>query len=428
MAPCALAGFDPTVLAEIRSTPVPVGSGARALGMGGAFIAIADDATAASWNPGGLVQLERSEISAVGAFFSRTDNIQIGVDSETEGPETVSDSRLNYLSAVVPFQLIHRNMVVSVNFQNLYDFTTEQEFTIIDSTGVDAGEEQRYNYKSDGSLSAIGIAYAVQVTPRMSIGVTLNIWQDSIYDNEWTEQRSESGSGTDAGDRFESELSTEDTYKFSGLNANLGILWQLSSSFTLGAVLKTPFEADVEHTYTLDGTIQFPDLDGFDTTVSDEDREDGTLSMPVSYGVGIAYRFSDILTLSLDLFRTEWDDYVFTDEDGDKLSPITGKLPSESDVDATHLVRMGAEYLILKGKYIFPLRGGLFMDQAPAEGNPDNYYGFSLGSGIARGRTVFDAAYQYRFGRDVGASGREAWDFSQDTDEHIVYASMIIYF
>ena len=49
----------------------PVGSGARALGMGGAFIAVADDATAASWNPGGLIQLERPEISAVGAYFYR---------------------------------------------------------------------------------------------------------------------------------------------------------------------------------------------------------------------------------------------------------------------------------------------------------------------------------------------------------------------
>ena len=42
-----------------------VGSGARAFGMGGAFIAIADDATAASWNPGGLGQLERPEFSFV---------------------------------------------------------------------------------------------------------------------------------------------------------------------------------------------------------------------------------------------------------------------------------------------------------------------------------------------------------------------------
>lgn len=44
----------------IASSPNPVGSGARAIGMGGAFIGIADDATAASWNPAGLIQLEKT--------------------------------------------------------------------------------------------------------------------------------------------------------------------------------------------------------------------------------------------------------------------------------------------------------------------------------------------------------------------------------
>ena len=41
-------------LPEIFSSPLPTGSGARALGSGGAFLALADDATAASWNPAGL--------------------------------------------------------------------------------------------------------------------------------------------------------------------------------------------------------------------------------------------------------------------------------------------------------------------------------------------------------------------------------------
>src|SRR5438477_7018998 len=41
------------------------GSGARALGMGGAFLARADDATAASWNPAGLSYLRLPELSAV---------------------------------------------------------------------------------------------------------------------------------------------------------------------------------------------------------------------------------------------------------------------------------------------------------------------------------------------------------------------------
>ena len=40
-----------------------LGAGARPLGMGGSFVAIADDATAAYWNPAGLGGLNRTEIS-----------------------------------------------------------------------------------------------------------------------------------------------------------------------------------------------------------------------------------------------------------------------------------------------------------------------------------------------------------------------------
>jgi hypothetical protein len=38
------------------------GLGARALGMGGAFVSIADDASAVYWNPAGLIQLGRTQI------------------------------------------------------------------------------------------------------------------------------------------------------------------------------------------------------------------------------------------------------------------------------------------------------------------------------------------------------------------------------
>src|SRR5512142_382655 len=45
-----------------------LGFGARAMGMAGAFSAIADDASAASWNPAGLGQLIRPEVTVVGGY------------------------------------------------------------------------------------------------------------------------------------------------------------------------------------------------------------------------------------------------------------------------------------------------------------------------------------------------------------------------
>ena len=74
---------------EIPSSFNPVGSGARALGMGGAFIAVADDATAASWNPDGLMQLDELEGSFVSAGFIRDEDLHLGTNPEANGTNFV---------------------------------------------------------------------------------------------------------------------------------------------------------------------------------------------------------------------------------------------------------------------------------------------------------------------------------------------------
>src|SRR5579872_2550899 len=42
-----------------------IGVGARALGMGGAFVAVADDATSAYWNPAGLSFIPNIEVTTI---------------------------------------------------------------------------------------------------------------------------------------------------------------------------------------------------------------------------------------------------------------------------------------------------------------------------------------------------------------------------
>jgi hypothetical protein len=51
----------------------PLYVGARALAMGNAFTAVADDATAGFWNPAGLIQWEGVQLFAVNKFYDRDD-------------------------------------------------------------------------------------------------------------------------------------------------------------------------------------------------------------------------------------------------------------------------------------------------------------------------------------------------------------------
>ncbi len=48
---------------------IKIGPGVKALGMGGAFTATADDGSAIFWNPAGLAQMERTEIQLMRAFL-----------------------------------------------------------------------------------------------------------------------------------------------------------------------------------------------------------------------------------------------------------------------------------------------------------------------------------------------------------------------
>ena len=402
----------------------PVGSGARALGMGGAFIAVADDATAASWNPGGLIQLDRPEISIVGDYIYRTDDLDFGNNPEANGSQSISETKLNYLSMAYPFTLFARNMIVSLNYQRLFDFDLDWEYTRVTPRAGSTDTEHIRN-RQKGEIYALGLAYSVRILPRLSFGFTLNLWQNLLQENGW-EEKTVVNSGLvvedpDNGSEFtvSSQASLTQKYEFSGFNFNLGTLWNVTDKFTIGAVFKSPFTADLDIKEKFRQVSPFID----DTSVTDTSAD---LDMPMSYGIGVAYRFSDQFLMSADITRTHWEDFLL--KNGTDISPITTLPENESDIDPTTQIRLGAEYLIVKPTYVIPLRGGVFYDPAPARHGPDNFYGFSVGTGVGMNRFSLDAAYQYRFGRNVGESKPTESNLSVDVDEHAFYASLIIYF
>src|SRR6185503_1785693 len=65
------------------------GVGGRALAMGGAYYAISDDASAAYWNPAGLAQLQRKEVTTMQAtLFASTKLTYFGYAHPLKGGST----------------------------------------------------------------------------------------------------------------------------------------------------------------------------------------------------------------------------------------------------------------------------------------------------------------------------------------------------
>ncbi len=438
---------------DIPSSFNPLGSGARALGMGGAFIAIADDATAASWNPGGLIQLEHPEMSIVYNYTKRKETHRFSAsisDSYDNHYSDVDLNDINYLSISYPFNTFDRNMIISLNVQHLYNFSYNGEFKMFSQLPAEKIEEElfRNNYSfevaQDGDLYALGVAFGLQISPRISIGATLNYWGDTFFNNGWSNSYSNLSTNYSSLFSTEATLIQQEDFCFDGWNFNLGMMWQISDKWSIGCVFKSPFAADIDHSLRLIESKKITLLlsptdtaqnDEFNLPVSENLESDNrmefneNIDMPMSYGIGAAYRYSDKITLSSEIYRTHWEDFIYTKQNGIKLSPITARSVEQSDIDTTIWYRVGGEYLIIGNKCVIPIRAGFFYDPAPASGSPDKYYGFSLGSGVAYKRWIFDIALTYRFGDDVGEElfQVENIDFSKDVNEYNLYASIIIH-
>jgi len=403
----------------IPSSPNPVGSGARAIGMGGAFIAIADDATAASWNPAGLIQLEKPEISCVGAFVQRSEEASYTAFPESSKELDINNENFNYFSLAYPFQFLQRNMTVSLNYQHMLNFDKKasldftRDYTIYTSTSS-------YQFSQEGDLYSLSPAYAIQLTPYLSLGFTLNFWEDGMTSNTWRVDYSEEVLVQRSSGSFLSKVAHSDVYSFEGTNFHFGFLWNINNIFTLGGVFKSEFEADLKHEHY----YNFEQQDIKTSTVSIFDEK---MNMPMSFGLGLAMRLSDIFSIGFDIYRTLWDDYYIITSDGKKISPISGKDLNETKIKPTTQIRLGMEYLFIRKKMVVPVRAGLFYDPEPSDENSDDFYGITLGSGLIYKKVAFDVAYQYRFGNDVRKVEIGGSPSTMDVNEHNIYFSFILY-
>jgi len=399
---------------EIASAPNPVAPGARSLGAGGTSITLSDDATSAYFNPAQLIRLLKKEFSIGFCKMRRKEQLLSGKYPGSMDAHHVSARNINFASVTYPFSLYNRNMVVSLSYQELYDFNRDWKLNLYDNMNID--------YLQYGQLTALAMAYCIQIKESISFGITLNYFDNDITNNQWNQKYNLS---IQMSDTWLRNYSKEEVYTFKGWNANIGLLWRMKN-LTFGAIIKTPFVANIKH------DIHISEMDSDNNTItpkeSYEERKE-KLEMPMSYGIGISYKYSHQFIVAVDFYRTQWDNFIYRDEKGNENSPINGKSASLSNTNPTHQVRMGCEYRFIdrKNKRIIPVRAGVFYDPAPSTGCPDNIYGVSFGFGLTQKLFSFDIAYQYRFGNNIGKDTLKHLNFSQDVKEHKLHLSFILY-
>jgi long-chain fatty acid transport protein len=342
--------------------------GARSIALGGAFVALADDATAAYANPAGLVQLLRPEVSAELRRWSfstpytaggRASGMPTGIGIDTvAGLRTATSNEdstgLSFLSLVYP----GKRWSVAVYRHQLAEFLLSTEINGLFGAGdppdgVIRHLDQLIATRFD--VVGTGLSGAYRVSEKLSLGFGLSYFEGSVQSttavylmDEYPTTLFEENSFLPHRLWVTSEFATDDATDW-GFNA--GFLWNLADHWRIGGV----FRQGPELPYKLEN-IAGPAYDLPDGTVI-ASFSDWSLDLPDVYGVGVAYR-----TAGGDVAVSfEWDRVQY--------SSILESLSAAPFVDAADVVledadelHLGVEYVILKSTPLVALRVGGWLD------------------------------------------------------------------
>ena len=165
------------------------GVGARALAMGSSFVSIADDATAAYWNPAGLVQIQKRAFAAMysdsfntgqGGFLSKG-LVEYNFVSYVQGVEGIGQCGHQWIRLGVD-DIPHTTFVDVNSNGRLGDFLDKDGDGVKDPGEwyIDRPEVAGYFSNVDNALL---VSYARQIHPNLSIGGNLKLLRQSLFEN-----------------------------------------------------------------------------------------------------------------------------------------------------------------------------------------------------------------------------------------------------
>lgn len=183
---------DPLLAQARRRSPTvlfaPTGNfqnpGARSFALGGAFVGLADDASAAELNPAGLSQLKRPEISVEYRGLeekipiSYTGAISAGPfecvgfaapGGPCEGAGRTEEDSFSFLSLIVP----GAGRLTYALYR--HELAREQFSIIRPAFSFEGGQVPGTFQSLDRKLVRSGVAIAYSLDPRFSLGVTVNL-------------------------------------------------------------------------------------------------------------------------------------------------------------------------------------------------------------------------------------------------------------
>ena len=387
------------VLLFIASTSFAAGfrlpeAGVKAMGMGFAFTAVADDPSAIYFNPAGLTQLKGQNVMLGvtyvrenGGEFSGTTPLTF--NGETFDSRTETQKSLNFFIPNAYYTRTTNSGNVAYGVGIFAPFGLGQEYKDKDSSIF-----RNQTTKIDLQTIVINPTIAFNITEFLSVGGGIDYMYGKVkYDKTPLVPAAFGGPGF-----FKASLEgTGDAWGY-----NFGLLLKPSKNVKVGFNYRSPF-----HLQLKDGDFKTSDNTSAGFTgifPPGTTKATGKLEIPATAALGVAV-ILDRLTLSADADWTFWSSYKelkITNKTNPAFNSTTRK--DWKDVCA---VRLGAEYRVTDP---LALRAGFVYDPTPVPADtmgpdlPDaTRLNYMVGAGYKIGKVTIDGALMYiqKFDRTV---------------------------
>ena len=308
--------------------------GQKALAMGHTGVALSESAEVVFFNPAGMTRLEENASFTGGLTLltgeTKYRNDDTLVEEETDNP---LGTPINAYYARHYSEQVSWGLGIYTPYGNRVEWPTDW-----------AGSHLVNEIELSTVFFQPTVGYQINDKTSVGFGPYLAVGAVEFNRNLSTSLRDEDGNRSNV------------TIEESGVTAwgfNVGLLHQLDDSTSLGISYRS--ESTLE---ARGGDADFDDIPAaLEDTFADGDF-DADLPLPAELTVGIAWRYSDRLTLAFDINRTFWDVYdELTIEFDNGITSVNPR-----NYEDANIYRFGLQYQA-NDKWI--LRGGIYFDESP---------------------------------------------------------------
>ena len=365
-------------------------AGAKAMGMGFAFTAQADDPSAIYFNPAGITQLEGQNVKAGVTYVKENGGEFTGSTPLTRPPFTASVQTRTETQKDLDFFI-----------PNIF-WTRKSSGDLAYGVGVFVpfGLGQEYQDKNtsifrnqitkiDLMTIVLNPTVAYKINDALSVGAGI----DFMY-GKATLEKTPVGA---PGNLYNSKLEADGT----AWGYNFGVLVTPLKSVKIGLSHRSPFSMEFK-----DGDVEIRNINpaiaplfGPGVTTSFDTKGSTTLKLPATTALGVAYVWNR-LTLEVDADMTWWHSYNSLDiAIKDQRPPVLVNTYSQKNWNDTIALYVGGEYRVTDP---LALRLGFRYDPTPVPAetmsadlpDADKMY-YCAGAGYKVSNWTFDLAYMY---------------------------------